>query len=430
MRYGNKFPDVLTNGQVMSAATFAKKILDGFTSMKMFAVLCQLLRQEKFEHVLDFDCCLAKSDFQTNDYFKVTAACIEENFCGKPLAPIMENVYGEIYRTFDECKFRRFDIIILTKERTPEEFVEDYIKTEALSDKILLFTRKNSALETSLKSNLDIFAQVEAFTIENGAWYIIDKITQPVDVGMYVVTHKDAKLTKLPKCYKIIHAGRAEAENDFGYLGDDTGENISRVNIYLNEVTALYWVWRNTNHTHVGFCHYRRFFTSKTNQKQRKANEYFFNAKNLLSEAEIIKILDEYDIITCKEFISDSTQRELIMLLVPPKLVDFAEKIVREHVATKQPDYLDAFDEVINSNIFFPYEMFITRRNILNAYCDWFFSFIFGALREVLTTVDLALFTGNWRRVVGHFAERMLTVWLMKNHLRIKTLPIMFREDV
>ena len=36
----------------------------------------------------------------------------------------------------------------------------------------------------------------------------------------------------------------------------------------------------------------------------------------------------------------------------------------------------------------------------------------------------------HYSRMMSFFAERMLTVWLMKNHLRIKTLPIMFREDV
>ena len=35
-----------------------------------------------------------------------------------------------------------------------------------------------------------------------------------------------------------------------------------------------------------------------------------------------------------------------------------------------------------------------------------------------------------YSRMMSFFAERMLTVWLKKNHLRIKALPIMYRDDV
>ena len=35
-----------------------------------------------------------------------------------------------------------------------------------------------------------------------------------------------------------------------------------------------------------------------------------------------------------------------------------------------------------------------------------------------------------YSRMMSFFAERMLTVWLKKNHLKIKALPIMYRDDI
>ena len=117
------------------------------------------------------------------------------------------------------------------------------------------------------------------------------------------------------------------------------------------------------------------------------------------------------------------------------ELVRFAEKIVRKHLTKNQPDYLDAYDAVINGFVFFLYGIHITRRNIFNAYCEWLFSFIIDATEEIRDKVEilgksLEEMRHDYSRMPGFFCERLFTVWLIKNHLRIKTLPIMFREDV
>lgn len=373
--------------------------------------------------MLDFDCFLTKSVYRTRGNLDVEIDCIAEN-----LYPIYENLYRKIYRSFDECKFHHFDVIILNAERSPEKFIDVLIETDALTENIWVFTRKNSALENWLAVNENIFAQVKRLEVEAGAWYLIKKFTLPVDVGVYVVTHKDAKLDTLPKGYKFIHAGHALAKKDFGYVGDDTGDNISRLNPFLDEVTALYWIWKNTHHTHTGFVHYRRFFTS-TKQEN-------FDVEKILSPNELLKILGEYDIIVQNAGMTDHTQRELMIFSTgQPDLINVTEKIIRKHLIRTQPDYLDAFDDVLNDVIFFPCAIHITRRNIFNAYCGWLFSFIIDATEEIRDKIEvngksLEEMGHNYSRVAGYFAERMLTVWLMKNYLRIKTLPTMFRKDV
>ena len=421
--YRKKFPNQV---QVMQLKSFVKKFRGTFFSHEMFFTLINLLNEENFSgRVLDFDAFFAMSDLHTSlRGLEVTIDCVDEN-----LYPIMENFYGKIYRSFDECKFHHFDALILSKERTPEEFIKALMETDALAENIFVFVRKNSPLEAWLEKIENVFAGLKYFVVLNGGWCLIKKIMPPVDVGVYVVTHKDAKLSTLPEGYKFIHAGQALAKADFGYAGDNIGDNISALNPFLDEVTALYWIWRNTHHTHAGFVHYRRFFTSDTNQE-------IFDAEKILSAPEILKILNEYDIITKREGTTDRSQRDTIILSTgQPDLIRIVEKIIRNYLARKQPDYLDVFDDVISGIVFFSNGIFIARRNVFDAYCEWLFSFLIDATKEIRNKIKLGDKMlkergHSYSRVVGHFAERLLTVWLIKNHLRIKTLPTMFRKYV
>ena len=418
-----------TNGQVLSAVTFAKKIRGGFLSFESLATLFDVLKNFR-GRVLDVDCFVAKADLRTND-LPVELECVAGNFDG--LRPIHENLYGKIYRTLDDCRYRHFDAVLLTDEREPDEFVDAMIKTDALSQNVLTFVRRGSLLESWLTSSQNIFADVKTFSVAGGAWWLIEK-RAPVDVGVYVVTHKDAKLSA-PEGYRVIHAGHINAAQTFGDVTDDTGDNISELNPFLDEITALYWVWKNTSHTHTGIVHYRRLLTD-VNQPNRPDNRYIFHAENILSASKILQLLDDYDIITHTEFMSKRTQRELMILSTKqPALVAAAEEIVRRHLQRTHPDYLATFDDVMNGSVFFAYGIFVTRRKIFDDYCAWLFSFIIDATIELRDTVTLG---GHrltdaphvYSRMMSFFAERMLTVWLTNNRLRIKTLPIMYRDDI
>ncbi|MBE8952210.1 MAG: DUF4422 domain-containing protein [Quinella sp. 1Q7] len=418
------------NTQAMGARAFAEKIHGGFYSTEMFAQMVEVLKNFS-GRVLDFDCFVGKTDFRTKLDWRGEIDC----FAPDGLAPIMKNLYGKIFRTPDEFRYRTFDAVLLTAERSPDEFVDALIDTDGLSKNILAFARKNSALESWLTDSKNIFAADKVYAVPNGAWWLLEKISLPADVGVYIVTHKDAKLAA-PDGYKIIHAGHALATENFGDVADDTGDNISRLNPFLDEITALYWIWRNTSHTITGICHYRRLFTTTTNQREHRPFEFVFKPRNILSRAEILKLLDEYDIILHTELVSDRTQRELMILSTgQPKLVDFAEKIVRKHLARAHPDYLDAFDAVMGGFVFFSYGIHVTRRKIFDDYCAWLFDFIIGATIELRDRVNISGYKLEelphfYSRMMSFIAERMLTVWLTKTHLRIKTLPIMYRDDI
>ena len=324
--------------------------------------------------------------------------------------------YKELYRTLADCRFKFFDALLLTAERTPAEFIDALIETDALTENIFVFVRRGSALEAWLAANENIFEKISRFPAVNGCWAKLKKFIRN-DFKIYVVTHKDAKLDTLPDGYEIIHAGHSLAKEKFGYLGDDTGKNISQLNRYLNEITALYWIWKNTRHDFIGFVHYRRFFTA--------------DRKNILTADAAREILRESDIIVNECEFGYIALRDWKAVLSTRRLAEHVIDTLKKFIALRQPDYLAAFDRVTNSFGVFCYEMFITRREIFSAYCEWLFSFVIDATKEILVTTDIASSDDPQEfRVIGFIAEHLMTVWLIKNRLQIKTLPIIFRDNV
>lgn len=62
--------------------------------------------------------------------------------------------------------------------------------------------------------------------------------------------------------YVPVQCGRALHNTIAGTVGDDTGDNISRLNKQYNEMTAIYWIAKHYeeigNPEYIGFNHYRR----------------------------------------------------------------------------------------------------------------------------------------------------------------------------
>ena len=421
----NAFNNVVTaigflSSKIMTLEQFKTMTLEFFYDINAELQLLAYLKNFAVKTLLDADACFAKGRLFTkgdNDFTAID--CVYD----KPLLPVKENLYRRVYKNFAEVGFRRYDAALIA-ERPPVDFMSAFVFLEKFSDRVMTFARPDSELEKYILSNINTFSVVEKLQSATGNWFFITRHTPKEDFCIYVVTHK---LTphdgKLPDGYKIIHAGRATATEDFGYLGDDTGDNISHLNFYVNEITALYWFWKNANHTVVGLCHYRRFFTT--------ADDTAFAYDKILTKDAALKILRDCDIIALLHRNSkNQNQHGLIETDCGVELTKLGEAIIRKYLLQTQPDYLYAFDYVLNSTTFYKCNMFVTRRDVFDAYCKWLFSFYIDATREVLRTVSLQNLPNSQRRLMGFFAERIFSVWLIKNHLRIKELPIMEVKNI
>lgn len=69
-----------------------------------------------------------------------------------------------------------------------------------------------------------------------------------MDIKILVATHKKYWMPK-DEIYLPIHVGK-KGKDDLGYIGDDTGDNISIKNPNYCELTGLYWAWKNMDCEH------------------------------------------------------------------------------------------------------------------------------------------------------------------------------------
>ena len=368
--------------------------------------------------LLDVDAYFSRGKIFTkleNDLTEID--CISD----EPLWSVMENIYTRTYKNFADVGFRHYDAALIV-ERPPMDFIAMFTFLANFTDCVITFARNGSELEQYIAGNMKIFSGVNGLRTATGIWIFINRYKPPENFCIYVVTHKPTPHEgKLPEGYKLIHAGRA-LNKDLGYLGDDTGDSISRLNPYLNEITALYWMWKNTSNEIIGLSHYRRFFTT--------ADDVAFAYEKILTRDAALKILSRYDIIIKRIILQESSQREGVINTSGKDLTVLAEGIIKKYMMQAQPDYLDAFDFMLNSTTLYGCSMFVTRRNVFNAYCKWLFSFLIDATEEILRTINFETLQSGQRRVMGFFTERLFQVWLMKNHLRAKELHGMYIDGL
>jgi len=98
--------------------------------------------------------------------------------------------------------------------------------------------------------------------------------------------------------------------------------------------------------------------------------------------------------------------------------------ILREVIATKQPDYLAAFDRNMSRTWAHMFNMFIMRRDRFDAYVDWLFDILFAV--EARVQADVETWDSYEQRVYGFLSERLLDVWLEKKQIQYQEVPVVF----
>ena len=353
----------------LTRESFLKFAGDNFFALENVQTLLDLIRKLKFSRLLDADDFFARNEVFSAFAHGLEVDGIDENFSARRF-PLLENFYGKIYPKFKACRLQTYDAIIFTADRSVDEIFDALVATDAMTEKILLFVRKNSALEDWLAESSVAFANVENFPAVNGSWALLTKFAPPESLEIYSASDLPADTT-------------GAVGNLRRYLGED--------------VSALHWLWKNTKHTTIGLVN-----------------------GDSPSREEISKILRGCDVIVASGEFSALTPHEKTISLCGEYLNEHVEKIFRKQLKLKQPNYLSAFHFVSEGHCLFPFGKFVTRRNIFDSYCAWLFSFITDVAREVLDTTNISAVENPKKyRVVALISERLLTVWLAKNRLRL-----------
>lgn len=220
---------------------------------------------------------------------------------------------------------------------------------------------------------------------------------------IYVVSHKPFNGV-LPAGYEYIQVNAANNPH-FYPVTDDTGDNISAKNPYYCELTALYWIWKNDIENQiVGLAHYRRFLT---------VNPLSNSPKSYLNEKKVKKLLNKFDFLATRPYKSSGKVWEHICENVRRKDLQF----LRQTISEVYPEYLGAYDEVMDGNKSYLCNILVCKKEMLNAYCQWLFCLLFALEPKV----DMTGYTVQEQRLYGFLAERLFTVYVKHNNLKVKS---------
>jgi len=335
------------------------------------------------------------------------------------LYTIYNNLYSKIYNNQEDI-LSVYDVILIInmlKESKLEYGIKE-LKTLILKSRyIYVVLPYYSDGMGSFTNSIDlqsmgeiIYSEYEEF----GKCLIIDTEYRllNVKVKIYTVGHKAFEAPDY-SLYKSIYVGEYGRKFEFAQ-SDSRGRNIAEYNEAINEITALYWIWKNAEEDYVGLCHYRRYFCQgRTSDTEEILQEPFINA-----------ILEEYDIILPQVNVLLPNTKEQLEKSVDVKVFGEGWKIITQLIKERQPEYWDAFEYIFNGIKIYPCNMFISKKKTIDRYCEWLFSFILDAA----DAMDISRYDEYSRRIIGFFSERLFNVWLVKQELIIKELPILLLD--
>nr|WP_300826147.1 DUF4422 domain-containing protein [uncultured Schaedlerella sp.] len=179
-----------------------------------------------------------------------------------------------------------------------------------------------------------------------------------------------------------------------GIITDDTGINISDKNRQFCELTALYWIWKNAKEEIIGLVHYRRHFILPED----------WPARMLKNKVDVILSIPLYVAPNLAENYKgrhDPQDWEYMM--------DYLKKR-----SIKEYQKAELF---FKKNLYSPCNMFIMRREVLDALCDWLFPILFAAAEHGGEKEDCYA-----NRYPGFLSERLITFFFEMHRDRYKVV--------
>lgn len=221
-----------------------------------------------------------------------------------------------------------------------------------------------------------------------------------MNIKILVAAHKNYVMPQDQNLYLPIFVGKdLHPDVNHTFQGDNTGDNISIKNAHYNELTAVYWAWRNLAADAVGLVHYRRYLSL---HKQK-------NLATILTQQQTESLLQQHDIILPKKrnYYIESNYSHYVHAHHAEPLV-----LTRKIIEQDHPAYLSAFDQVLRRKSAHMFNMFIMKKKPFDEYCQW----LFDILAKVEQNLDISDYNQYETRVYGFISERLLDVWLAVNH--------------
>lgn len=196
----------------------------------------------------------------------------------------------------------------------------------------------------------------------------------------------------LPSWISPIQAGKYNANIQVADITDNIGDNISSRNSSYCELTAMYWIWKNTNYKYIGLCHYRRHFI---------INE---SGVAYIENSDIDVVLPVPSV--CCGSVKDYYYRNHI-----PSHWDIMMNLLKE----KHFEYYKTAKVVFDKDLYYACNMLIAKREVFDEYCSWLFEILFELEKLCEPQND-----SYQSRYIGFLAERLTSLYFMHNRDKLK----------
>lgn len=225
-------------------------------------------------------------------------------------------------------------------------------------------------------------------------------------MSVFIVGHNDSVINNI-EGYKNIFVGpnANELAEKYAAYTDSTGDNIASKNSNYSELTAQYWIWKNTNDHVKGIVHYRRLLTGSS-------------TKYVLSQGEIEREINNGNVIvSSRVFVRGNLKTDYVRNHFQD---DF--DLAKNAIISEYPDYLDAFNQVMKRNYYHSLNILIAESTMFDSYTKW----LFAILDDVERNSNYKNYDAYQGRIFGFLSERLLDVWLVHNQISVSERPVLF----
>lgn len=247
------------------------------------------------------------------------------------------------------------------------------------------------------------------------------------DIRIFVSTHKPVD-TFESDILQPVQVGASLTNHRIpGTLADNDGDNISELNKMYCELTTQYWAWKNVDAEYYGFCHYRRFFDFNEAERHEEngwgeiIDDYIGDASQkryALDDQSIRAAVEGFDVITTEfkdirkypDMSSTPVDQYRNAALLHFEDLDHVIGILKD----LHPDYAEDADNFLSGNYSCFCNMFILRKPIFQAYCEW----MFPILERFVSETDMSHYSREALRTPGHLSERLFNIFYL-HHMRV-----------
>ena len=203
-----------------------------------------------------------------------------------------------------------------------------------------------------------------------------------------------------------------------GMLTDDTGTNISDKNRSYCELTVQYWAWKNEEADIYGFCHYRRYFSFASRMLPSAdcgvpvfaLMERRLLYRMCLDEQTIRRKAGQYDFLIAKGIsVRPWAKNVYENYKKTPYLHGEDLDLFLEIVCSRYPQLRAAVKKYMEGSIFYPFNMFLMKRELFREYC----TMLFAVLETFGQYADMSRYSREALRTPGHLGERFAGIYYL-----------------